>query len=88
MTDTYVIWKLISLVNFIYIAFISKGQIGHLAKVYTIYTNIYLQAFKDQSTNNTFHNNIVPKFELLDSTTFVLCHLIYLFEKEFNIEHI
>jgi len=51
MTDTYVIWKLISLDNFIDIAFVSKGKTGHLAKVCNIYTNIYLQAFKNQSTN-------------------------------------
>jgi uncharacterized protein YnzC (UPF0291/DUF896 family) len=51
MTDTYLIWKLISLVNFIYIAFVCKGKTGQLTMVCTIYTNIYLQAFKNQSTN-------------------------------------
>ena len=51
MTDTYLIWKLISLVNFIYIAFVTKGKTGQLTKVCNIYTNIYLQAFKNQSSN-------------------------------------
>ena len=51
MTDTYLIWKLISLVNFIYIAFVCKGKTGQLTMVCNIYTNIYLQAFKNQSTN-------------------------------------
>ena len=51
MTDTYVIWKLISLVNLIYTAFVSKGKIGHLVKACNMYANIYLQEFKNQSTN-------------------------------------
>ena len=51
MTDTYLIWKLISLVNFIYIAFVCKAKTDQLTMVCNIYTNIYLQAFKSQPTN-------------------------------------
>ena len=48
---TYLMWKPLSLANFIYTAFVRLGKTGHLTKVCLIYTNVYLQAFKNQSIN-------------------------------------
>jgi hypothetical protein len=43
MTDTYLMWKPISLVNLIYKVFVSDGKTGHLRKVCNnMYTNIFL----------------------------------------------
>ena len=70
MTDTYLIWKLISLLNFIYIAFVCKGKTGQLTMVCNIYTNIFA-GIQKPIDKHTFHNNIVPMFDFLNSTTFV-----------------
>jgi hypothetical protein len=43
-TDTYLKWKLISLVNFIYIAFVCKGKTGQLTMV-LIYICFILKSF-------------------------------------------
>ena len=87
MTDTYLIWKLISLLNFIYIAFVCKRKTGQLTMVCNIYANIFA-GIQKPIDKHTFHTNIVPRFDFLDSTTFVFCHLRYFFENEFNIKHI
>ena len=43
MTDIYLMWKPISLVNLIYTDFVSDGRTDHLRKVCNnMYTNIFL----------------------------------------------
>ena len=49
ITNTYLIWKPISLVNLISTPFVSKGKTGHLTKVCNTYRNIYLQTFDRQT---------------------------------------
>jgi hypothetical protein len=54
MTDTYLMWKPISLVNLIYKVFVSDGKTGHLRKVCNnMYRTIIIKVYSID--NNTIY---------------------------------
>jgi hypothetical protein len=55
MTDTYLIWKLISLINFIYITFVCKGKTGQLTCVHSSLMEGLVVLFRRFSVSSCGH---------------------------------